>query len=131
MQRQLGSDSTSWVSAFRQENHRRLDRRCQKLTDVLTECGIPFLPPTAGLFVWIDLSKYLPKDAGLSAADSERQLYLRLVHDFGLLLTPGLSMRNEEPGFFRFVFTAATDDEFALSLDRLRKFATAMSLQGT
>ena len=125
MLEQKQDEGNSWVSAFRRENHERLERRCQQLTDVLDECGIPYLPPNAGLFVWLDLSKHLPRDTHLSPEERERHLYLKLVHEFGLLLTPSLSMKNERPGFFRCVFTAATEEEFALSLDRFRNFANS------
>ena len=56
----------------------------------------------------------------------ERELYLSLVREHGLLFTPGMSMRNERAGFFRCVFTAASDGEFELGLERLRKFVEAM-----
>lgn len=118
-------NSQSWTSAFREENHRRLNARCEALTACLDECGIPYLTPTSGLFCWIDLSQYLPTGTEMSDAERERELYLRLVKEFGLLLTPGDSMKNERPGFFRIVFTAATDEEFQLGLERFRKFAEA------
>jgi 1-aminocyclopropane-1-carboxylate synthase len=132
-----------WTRAFRRENHQRLRQRADALMACLEECKIPYLLPTAGLFCWIDLSAHLPASSSSSKrreemtkleqeaddADRERQLYLRLIHDFGLLLTPGNSMRNEEPGFFRVVFTAATNDEFALGLERIRKFAAATSMK--
>lgn len=118
-------DGRKWASAFREENHRRLNARCEALTACLDECGIPYLPPTSGLFCWIDLSSHLPSDPTMSDSTRERELYLSLVKDFGLLLTPGDSMRNERPGFFRIVFTAASDNEFTLGLERFRKFAQA------
>ena len=39
-------------------------------------------------------------------AEVERKLYLRLIHEFGLLLTPGASMRTEactdrRPGYYK------------------------------
>ena len=114
-------NSPLWVDEFRQENHRRLRARCDALTKCLEDCKIPYLPATSGLFCWVDLSAYLPKNG--SDAERERALYLEMVKEFGLLLTPGNSMRNEEPGFFRIVFTAATDQEFELGLQRLRHFA--------
>ena len=112
-----------WVENFREENHRRLRARCEALTKCLEECGIPYLQPTAGLFCWVDLSRYLPSEGDDS--ERERSLYLEMVQNFGLLLTPGNSMRNEKPGFFRIVFTAASDHEFELGLERLRQFAAA------
>ena len=118
-------DGKSWTSVFRQENHRRLNARCEALTACLDECGIPYLLPSAGLFCWIDLSSHLPTDPKMTDSERERELYLKLVKEFGLLLTPGDSMRNERPGFFRIVYTAASEEEFNLGLDRFRKFAQA------
>ena len=122
------ASSETWVSAFRRENHRRLRTRAAAVAAILDQYQIPYLPPTAGLFLWMDLSRYLPalEDGGSSSntpAERERTLYLELVHDFGLLLTPGESMRNERPGFFRCVFTAASEDEFVVALQRLETFA--------
>ena len=128
MERRLDNGEL-WVSAFRRENHRRLEERCQQLLTVLDECQIPYLTPDSGLFVWLDLSEFLPQDQTMSPQEKERHLYLQLVHEFGLLLTPGSSMRNEQPGFFRCVFTAATNEEFALALDRFKKFAASRSRQ--
>ena len=114
---------TSWTSAFREANHQRLRDRYDSLTQVLREASIPYLEASAGLFLWIDFSKYLPENG--TPAERERTLYLELVQDHGLLLTPGWSMRNEQPGFFRCVFTAANESEFELALERLRKFAAS------
>ncbi|GKY96790.1 hypothetical protein MPSEU_000638200 [Mayamaea pseudoterrestris] len=111
----------SWTTAFRRENHERLKARCDALTQVLRKIGVPYLPATAGLFLWIDFSRFLPHEG--TAAERERALYMEMVKEHGLLFTPGWSMRNDKPGFFRCVFTAATDEEFAMALQRLRKFA--------
>jgi aspartate/methionine/tyrosine aminotransferase len=115
----------TWTASFRRENHKRLSKRSSALTATLDDCQIPYLEPTAGLFCWMDLSEFLPSDLSMSPGDRERQLYLEMVNEFGLLFTPGWSMRNEKPGFFRCVFTAATQEEFTLSLERFRKFAAA------
>ena len=45
-----------------------------------------------------------------------------MIQQYGLLFTPGSSMKNEQPGFFRFVFTAATDTEYELALQRMETF---------
>jgi 1-aminocyclopropane-1-carboxylate synthase len=126
-QQQQSTQQVPWTTAFRHENHRRLQARAHALTTCLEECGIPYLPPTAGLFCWIDLSHYLAPSTSSSNDDGrERQLYQTLIHEFGLLLTPGRSMQTEQPGLFRCVFTAASDDEFALALERFRRFASTM-----
>ncbi|EOD33646.1 hypothetical protein EMIHUDRAFT_467730 [Emiliania huxleyi CCMP1516] len=43
----------------------------------------------------------------------------------GLLLTPGASMRSEEPGLFRCVFSAATEEGFEVALQRFARLAAA------
>jgi aspartate/methionine/tyrosine aminotransferase len=89
----------------------------------------------SGLFLWMDFSEFLPtladgESEGLAESQDsmnkrERKLYLELMKEFGLLFTPGMSMRNELPGFFRCVFTAASDEEFALGLERIKIFVSA------
>jgi 1-aminocyclopropane-1-carboxylate synthase len=114
------SPNQKWTTAFRQEHQKRLRTRGDSLHELLEELEIPFLPAVSGLFCWLDLSEFLPTDS--NDATRERALYLTMVQDFGLLFTPGLSMRHERPGFFRLVFSAANDDEYALALVRFRKF---------
>jgi aspartate/methionine/tyrosine aminotransferase len=122
--------SVSWTNEFLQENHRRLRHRGDQWQACLEELGIPYLHATSGLFCWMDFSEFLPRDdLNNTTADGdderERALYLELLTDYGLLFTPGRSMKNERPGFFRCVFTAASDEEFALGMDRLRNYVHA------
>jgi aspartate/methionine/tyrosine aminotransferase len=133
MVKATGETNEFWTTDFLEENHTRIRARCDALQAILNEFQIPHLDANSGLFCWIDLSRYLPTldmdhltpEGGellSSMQQRERTLYLQLMNDNGLLLTPGLSMRNERPGFFRCVFTAATDEEFQLALARLRTF---------
>jgi aspartate/methionine/tyrosine aminotransferase len=127
LQKRTSSDDQElWTTSFRKENHKRLLKRYSALTTILDRYKIPYLPAEAGLFVWIDLSQFL-SDEG-NPAVRERSLYLELI-DFGLLLTPGNSMRNERPGFFRFVFTAASEDEFTVALHRIDSFFRGKCIQ--
>lgn len=131
-------DGNLWTDSFLQENQARIRNRCDQLLACLDECGIPYLPADSGLFVWMDFSQFLPaldpasiQQDGEEAPDNmderERALYRELMTSFGCLFTPGRSMRHERPGFFRCVFTAASDEEFALSLVRLKEFVEAKS----
>lgn len=112
--------NVSWTSQFQQSNHERLRQRGDALHRCLDELEIPYLKGTAGLFVWIDMTQFLPLEG--TDDERERELYLELLKEYGLLFTPGRSMKNERPGFFRCVFTAANDDEFQLGMDRLRHY---------
>lgn len=112
--------SLPWTNEFLNENQRRIRQRCDTWQSCLNDLNIPHLLAVAGLFVWMDLSEFLPEEG--SPDERERVLYLDLMEQYGLLLTPGRSMKNELPGFFRCVFTAASDHEFDLAIDRLKKF---------
>lgn len=125
-----------WTDSFLKENCSRIQARCNQLQTCLEDCDIPYIKADSGLFVWMDFSEFLPpldparvqsdgKEELDSMEERERILYLELMKEYGLLFTPGMSMRNELPGFFRCVFTAANDDEFALGLERIRAFVNA------
>jgi len=116
---------------FLPEARRRMKARCEKLESCLNEAGIPHLTSDSGMFVWMDMREFLParEDGNGSGEESqetidkrERTLYLELLQKHGLLFTPGRSMKNELPGFFRCVFTAASDHEFDLGLERIVNF---------
>ncbi|KAL7435879.1 hypothetical protein ACHAXH_005234 [Discostella pseudostelligera] len=129
------SESQKFFDVYMKVNNENIRARCDKLHSFLHDVGIPSLPADSGLFVWMDLREFLPPLAdGISEASEsieskearERHLYLMLMKKYGLLFTPGMSMRSERAGFFRLVFTAASEDEFDLGLVRLRKAVEEM-----
>jgi len=126
-----GNDDTKFVDAYLTSNRHNIQTRCDKLQSCLSDVDIPYLPADSGLFVWMDFREFLPSlpdsiteemESLPSKEQRERGLYLKLMKEYGLLFTPGMSMRNERPGFFRCVFTAASEEEFELGLERIRKF---------
>lgn len=112
-----------WTEYFLTKNHERLRARGDSWHACLSELNIPYLNATAGLFCWMDFTEFLPTEG--TDDERERILYLDLLKEYGLLFTPGRSMKNEKPGFFRCVFTAANDEEFQLGMERLRKYVKA------
>mmetsp|Transcript_15715 Transcript_15715/g.34991 ORF Transcript_15715/g.34991 Transcript_15715/m.34991 type:complete len:364 (-) Transcript_15715:117-1208(-) len=136
VERMLTAPSTAdgggyWsTDEFLPEARRRMRDRNGRLETCLDEMGIPHLTADAGMFVWMDMREFLPPmgddGAAVESQESidtrERTLYLEMLQEHGLLFTPGRSMKNELPGFFRCVFTAASDDEFDLALERIVKF---------
>uniref|UniRef100_A0A7S0GJW4 Aminotransferase class I/classII large domain-containing protein n=1 Tax=Proboscia inermis TaxID=420281 RepID=A0A7S0GJW4_9STRA len=111
-----------WDEYFLMMSRKRLSNRSCRLQNCLTNCQIPFLKPDSAMFIWMDLSKFLPQE--LASSFSKRTLYLELINVYGLLLTPELSMKMTQPGYFRFFFTAATEDQFELPKFHLNRFAT-------
>jgi len=128
VEKMLSPDTnTDWAESFLHENQSRIQNRASRLSQLLDELEVPYLEPDSGLFLWMDLSQFLPGPTDdipdqLGKGQRERTLYLEMIQEYGLLFTPGLSMRNLDPGFFRCVFTAASDDEFDLALERLKHF---------
>ncbi len=119
---------------FLPQNNERIKIRSDRVQLCLEDCNIPCLFGDSGLFLWMDLTEFLPSPTTSETEDEEseeskdareRELYLELLQEYGLLFTPGRSMRNEVPGFFRFVFTAASDDEFELGLERIKAYVKA------
>jgi aspartate/methionine/tyrosine aminotransferase len=116
---------------FLPEARNRLRARAERLEQCLDGVGVPHLISEAGMFTWIDLREFLPPressevEGEQSFDRRERALYLELLKEHGLLFTPGRSMKNELPGFFRLVFTAASEEEFDLGLERLKSFVRA------
>jgi len=66
-----------------------------------------------------------PPPRGRLRGAGARPSQLRLARTLGLLLTPGASMRSEEPGLFRCVFSAATEEGFEVALQRFARLAAA------
>jgi aspartate/methionine/tyrosine aminotransferase len=123
-----------FVDAYLDANNRNIQSRADQLATCLDELEIPYLKPDSGLFLWMDFREFLPELSTSESATSEsleskerreRELYLSLMKEYGLLFTPGMSMRNEHAGFFRCVFTAASKEEFELGLARIKKFVQA------
>ncbi|EJK67284.1 hypothetical protein THAOC_11717 [Thalassiosira oceanica] len=124
-----------FVDVCLRSNQDRIRARCDVLQSTLQKLNIPHLNADSGLFVWMDFREFLaPLESGVTEANEcleskerrERQLYLMLMKEYGLLFTPSMSMRNERPGFFRCVFTAASEAEFELGLERLKNFVESM-----
>ncbi|KAI8295024.1 hypothetical protein K4K59_004845 [Colletotrichum sp. SAR11_240] len=80
----------------------RLAQAYEKVSEALLQHQIPFQPATAGLFICIDLRRWINQFEG--ADDPELQLWKHLV-DSGVGVNPGKFAGSTEAGFFRLVFT--------------------------
>mmetsp|Transcript_17843 Transcript_17843/g.20614 ORF Transcript_17843/g.20614 Transcript_17843/m.20614 type:complete len:609 (-) Transcript_17843:42-1868(-) len=129
-----GDDGLWCTDEFLPQNNDRIQDRSDRLKQCLDGCKIPYLSGDSGLFLWMELAEFLPprpvgdddgEETEACKDTRERILYLELLQEFGLLFTPGRSMRNELPGYFRCVFTAASDLEFNLGLERIKGFVKA------
>uniref|UniRef100_A0A4X2L1E0 Aminotransferase class I/classII large domain-containing protein n=1 Tax=Vombatus ursinus TaxID=29139 RepID=A0A4X2L1E0_VOMUR len=90
-----------WINqVYLPTNHSRLKAAHTYITDELKTLGIPFLNRNSGLYIWIDLRRYLHMDTF-----EEELLLCRRFLDNKVLLSCGKGFQCFEPGWFRLVFT--------------------------
>ncbi|XP_004708479.1 probable inactive 1-aminocyclopropane-1-carboxylate synthase-like protein 2 [Echinops telfairi] len=89
-----------WIdNVYHPTNCSRLRDAHKFVTDELKALDIPFLSRCSGLYVWINLEKYLHP----CTFEEEQILHRHFVRN-KVLLSPGQSFMCKEPGWFRLVF---------------------------
>ncbi|XP_073072546.1 1-aminocyclopropane-1-carboxylate synthase-like protein 1 isoform X3 [Manis javanica] len=97
----LSFPQTDWINqVYLPENHARLKAAHAYVSGELKALGIPFLSRGAGLFIWVDLRKYLPE-----ATFEEEMLLWHCFLDNKVMLSSGKTFGCKEPGWFRLVFS--------------------------
>ena len=105
-----------WVSSFVTENQKRLGDAYRATKSALDEMGIASFESAAGFFLVADFRRFLHEPT----FEAERELWRRILDEADVNLTPGSSLRCEEPGFFRICF-ASQPIEYALEgINRLK-----------
>lgn len=90
-----------WIdNVYVPTNRSRLQEAHRFITNQLKALGIPFLNRGSGLYVWMNLKKYLDP----CTFEEELLLYRRFL-DHKLLLSPGKAYMCKEPGWFRLTFS--------------------------
>ncbi|KAJ8611287.1 hypothetical protein CTAYLR_004159 [Chrysophaeum taylorii] len=119
-----------WITAYVDENARRLAEACVLVEAILTKLGLPFVPPLAGMFIFADLSSLLPLLANGGPAedlwDLEAKMYADLVDNHHLVLTPGSSQHAKTPGWFRICYAYVQPDVLKVGMDRLEAYVTGL-----
>lgn len=113
----LGDDA--WLTTFLQRNHGRLREARDIIIDTLTPLGVKFVVPRAGLFIWVDLSPWLPQP---STWEAERTM-TKEMFEAGVLYTPGEATHASYPGCFRICFAwHAEMESVRVGMERLKAF---------
>jgi len=119
-----------WVDAYLAESRRLLRASYTALTTILVQAGIPFVPATSGMFVWLDLRHLLPVPTSSSSSSStrdrftaERELTRILFQKWRLLFTPGEAQHAPEPGFYRVCYAYMPLEAVVEAFTRLAAFA--------
>ena len=106
-----------WVDAFLAENASNLREAHAVLTGILAEAGVSVVPSSAGMFVWVDLSKHMKAPTW----EEEKRLWTACFEDeeTRLLMTPGRDCRHNTPGCFRICFAAVKREALEVAARRL------------
>lgn len=98
-------EDKEWCRKFLETAQSRISEAFRLATTELSNIGVKYLRGTnAGLFLWIDLSSYLPPESsGLSKSEREFSLAQKLLEG-GVFLHPG-EEHALEAGWFRLVYT--------------------------
>ncbi|KAH6664795.1 pyridoxal phosphate-dependent transferase [Plectosphaerella plurivora] len=112
------------VQDFLRTYRQRLAAQYHKTTVALRRCGIPFQPAEAGLFVYIDLGRWIHHFQGTARQSSPRLSPELLLCEWlimkGVFLNAGEFGGSDRPGCFRLVFTEEPDAT-VLAVERIRR----------
>ncbi|KAK2117833.1 hypothetical protein P7K49_004720 [Saguinus oedipus] len=113
--------NTEWIDKVYLPTYRfRLWKAHKYVTAKLKSLEIPFHNRSSGLYVWINLKKYLDP-----CTFEEEQLLYRRFLDHKLLLSCGKAYMCKEPGWFRLVFA----DELPRLKLAMRRFCDVLKEQ--
>lgn len=106
-----------WTADFISQNTKLLEASYDAVTENLNQANIPFTPAAAGMFVWIDLSAYLPENTW----EGEAKLWERVCDECKVILTPGSACHAAAPGFFRLCFAWVPKEALIQAVSRIEK----------
>ncbi len=108
-------DDMPWVDAYVTEMRRRLGAAYDRVTTLLGDAGIAYVPADGGIFVMCDLRRFLSE----ATWDAEARLWRRLLDEANVNLTPGAACRAPEPGFFRLCYASAPPSTVEVGIRRI------------
>ncbi|XP_069100907.1 probable inactive 1-aminocyclopropane-1-carboxylate synthase-like protein 2 [Argopecten irradians] len=111
---------TVYFPAHRQRQRENFEIACAGLDRI----GIPFYRGTAGSYIWMNLTKFLPKKTD----EEELALFHKLLNG-GVYLCPGKEMFSPFPGWFRLTFTTYKEHVIE-GLKRMENVLANCSLTG-
>lgn len=105
-----------FTANYLMENQKRLRKRRQMFVCGLKGAGIRCLKSNAGLFCWVDMRHLLKSNT----FEAEKELWMKVVCEFGLNISPGSSCHCSEPGWFRMCFANMSEDTLEVAMQRVK-----------
>ncbi|RDX94484.1 1-aminocyclopropane-1-carboxylate synthase, partial [Mucuna pruriens] len=103
---------------YMEETQKRVKRRKEMLVCGLRNAGIQCLESNSGLFCWVDMRHILSSDT----FEAEKELWMKILYQVGLNISPGSSCHCYEPGWFRICFANMSEDTLKVAMQRMKAF---------
>mmetsp|Transcript_31210 Transcript_31210/g.37141 ORF Transcript_31210/g.37141 Transcript_31210/m.37141 type:complete len:244 (-) Transcript_31210:5-736(-) len=120
-----------FLDAFLEDGRKGLALSHGICTGKLEQMVIPYVSGSnAGLFVYANFSSVLPPcgsdgygggKGGVSKFEGERRFAKMVWEVAGVVLTPGESMRDSRPGWFRICYAWVTPEVLELAMERISR----------
>ena len=105
----------AWVDGYIQSMQSLLRGSHGRLVELLDAAGVQRVPAEAGVFTLLDLRPYMTAQTW----DAERELWLRILDEARVNLTPGSACHIGEPGFMRLCYAGLPTDAMEIGIERL------------
>jgi aspartate/methionine/tyrosine aminotransferase len=104
-----------WVDAYIDSMRGLLRGSYSRLCAALAAGGLPYVAAEAGVFVLLDLRSHLTEPTW----KAEHALWLRILEQARVNLTPGAACRVGEPGFFRLCYAGQPIETMEIGVRRI------------
>jgi len=126
----LLSDS-NFLSTFLPSARSTLEQSYGICTRKLDEMVVPYVRSGAGLFVYADFSRVLPHDGGGRGRYGRERRFGEAVRDVcGVVMTPGESMGEERPGWFRICYAWVEPEVLEVAMERISRMVLMVRTVG-
>jgi len=105
----------AWVDGYITTMQSLLRGSYRRMTGLLNAGGIRHLPAEAGVFALLDLRPSMTEPTW----EAERALWLRILDEAKVNLTPGAACHIAEPGFFRLCYAGLPTETVEVGVRRL------------
>jgi aspartate/methionine/tyrosine aminotransferase len=107
----------AWVDSYIETMREKLRGAHFRLAAALDAGGIRHLPAEAGVFVLLDLRPHLAEPTW----EAERVLWLEMLEQARVNITPGAACHCSEPGFFRLCYASQPTETVETAVRRIAK----------
>lgn len=118
-------EDADWCRQLKSVNQQLLRQAFGNFQQQLTALGLSCFNSDAGVFTWLDLRDFLSQPS----FEAETELFMYLLHELKINISPGQYFMASEPGFFRVCYAQPAHylEQFFLRLATLKRMTGSMN----